>query len=177
MERTEIEKALVDAGWSISSKLKKDGGYQDSSTWEVTVSKGKRSFTTDFHRGSAFRAWSKNSTYQGSWTKQDEDCLGASPKPGRKVQRVPSRVSIYHESLLSTTVPIPPEMVDVIRCLTSEASLVRHGQDFEEFCSDLGYDTDSRKDFDTFTEVTETWRKMAGLGADFDTLDQLFQDY
>lgn len=38
-----------------------------------------------------------------------------------------------------------PELADVLDCLVSDASSVRNSRGFEDWCADLGYDTDSRK--------------------------------
>ena len=40
-----------------------------------------------------------------------------------------------------------PQLVDVLHSLVMDAALVWHGQTFEDFCSETGLDTDSRKFF------------------------------
>lgn len=40
---------------------------------------------------------------------------------------------------------VPPTCSDVLDCLASDASMVDNARHFEDFASDLGYDTDSRK--------------------------------
>src|SRR3990167_8432953 len=38
-----------------------------------------------------------------------------------------------------------PTAADLLDCLASDASTIDNARGFEEFCSELGYDTDSRK--------------------------------
>ena len=38
-----------------------------------------------------------------------------------------------------------PDLADVLDCLASDASSYINSRDFEDFCSEFGYDTDSRK--------------------------------
>lgn len=38
-----------------------------------------------------------------------------------------------------------PATDEVLACLASEAATIANAQDFEDFCSELGYDSDSRK--------------------------------
>lgn len=51
--------------------------------------------------------------------------------------------------------PIPPTAYDVLTCLTKYDPGT-----FEEFCSDFGYDTDSRRAERTYKAVVAEWRKV-----------------
>jgi hypothetical protein len=51
----------------------------------------------------------------------------------------------YEFYLSSRMTPTAPEVADVLDCLASDASGVENSRDFEEWCSEYGYDTDSRK--------------------------------
>jgi hypothetical protein len=60
-----------------------------------------------------------------------------------------------------------PEAHDVLECLCSDAMSV--DQDFENWCADLGFDSDSRKDERTYkacVKIAEKLRRF--LGEDFE---------
>lgn len=61
-----------------------------------------------------------------------------------------------------------PSAADVLYCLCADASALDEG--FEDWCSNFGYDTDSRKALDTFLACQSVGRKVRTfLGADFET--------
>ena len=62
-------------------------------------------------------------------------------RPGRKMTVYFSMGSGHHGK--------EPEAGDVLSCLASDASAL--DEDFENWCSDLGFDTDSRKAHKTYT--------------------------
>jgi hypothetical protein len=46
-----------------------------------------------------------------------------------------------------------PKLADVLDCLASDAAGAENAQDFEEWCSEYGYDPDSRKAEKTYNTV------------------------
>ena len=61
-----------------------------------------------------------------------------------------------------------PTAEGVLDCLLSDCQA--GDQTFDEFCSELGYDSDSRKAHDTWQACAETAPKLRRLlGTDFDT--------
>lgn len=60
----------------------------------------------------------------------------------------------------------PPTLYDVLACLTKYDP-----ETFEDFCSEYGYDTDSRKAYDTFQAVDKEWHEVKRLFSD--CLDEL----
>ncbi len=65
-----------------------------------------------------------------------------------------------------------PEVTEVLDCLASDAAGIENSQDFEGFCSEYGYDTDSRKAEKTYKAcVHQTERLKRFLGDDL--YDQL----
>ncbi len=62
-----------------------------------------------------------------------------------------------------------PSAADVLSCLVSDASSGEHDS-FEDFCSNFGYDTDSRSAESTWKECKRTAiRVRRFLGDDFET--------
>lgn len=53
---------------------------------------------------------------------------------------------------------IPPTLYDVLSCLTKYNPYT-----FEDFCSEYGYDIDSRKAYKTFEAVREEWYNVEAL--------------
>lgn len=54
--------------------------------------------------------------------------------------------------------PIAPSAYDVLACITKNDP-----GDFEDFCSNFGYETDSRKAKKVFKRVKEEWKKVKGF--------------
>jgi hypothetical protein len=64
--------------------------------------------------------------------------------------------------------PKPPDAADVLSCLCLDATSADRVT-FEDWCSDFGYDTDSRKAEKIYLACVETNAKLhAFLGEDFD---------
>lgn len=66
-----------------------------------------------------------------------------------------------------------PELGDVLDCLASDAASVENARDFADWCSEYGYDTDSRKAHRTYTvckRQAERLRKLLGVTAYDDLL-------
>ncbi len=56
-----------------------------------------------------------------------------------------------------------PDVADVLDCLASDASGVVNAQDFEDWCMEYGYDTDSRKAERTYNVCKMQARKLQEL--------------
>lgn len=72
---------------------------------------------------------------------------------------------------------IVPSILDVIHSLLMDGDV--NGQSFEEWASNYGYDTDSRKAEQSYRAclaIESSWRK-AFSAADLELLRELFQDY
>ena len=62
----------------------------------------------------------------------------------------------------------PPDEYDIITCLTKDDP-----GSFENFCSDFGYDTDSRSAEKTYKAVKAEWEKVLRVFGDGECLDDL----
>lgn len=63
----------------------------------------------------------------------------------------------------------PPEVVEVLECLHSDAHIADNCPTFEDFCSELGYDEDSRKAERTYKALRDqTAEVQAWLGGLYD---------
>lgn len=72
---------------------------------------------------------------------------------------------------------LTPTAASVLYCLFSDASLGE--QTFDDFCSNLGYDTDSRKAFDSYLECQAMHSKLRGFFSyeEREHLEELLEDY
>lgn len=73
--------------------------------------------------------------------------------------------------------PVSPHAANVLHSLLLDSSAV--GQSFESWCSDLGYDSDSRKAFEIYTECQKNADKLARVipHAVRFALSEAMQDY
>lgn len=60
----------------------------------------------------------------------------------------------------------PPEVDEVLDCLASDASGAENAGSFEEWCSEYGYDTDSRKAERTYRTIEKQAAKLKALLGD-----------
>ena len=69
----------------------------------------------------------------------------------------------------------PPTLAEVLDCLASDASGVDNAQSFEEWASEYGYDTDSRKAEKTYNICRQQAQELKAL-LDRDAYDQLLYE-
>jgi hypothetical protein len=67
----------------------------------------------------------------------------------------------------------PPTCADVLDCLASDASSVENCRGFEDWCGDLGYDSDSRKAFAIFEACTQQRDELRVFLGDSEAFAQL----
>lgn len=183
-ERTttdDIRTALESDGWTLSHTWKDTGGYQKQSVAEITITRGRQSYTTEYTQGWGMRKWISRFYMKWSGTGYWDQEF----KRGKRVEVIgmkqlkidsPYNVKFIAE-FAAITEPETPTLDAVLYALHSDAGGVRHGQTFEDWAGDFGCDTDSRKAEKCFNACRETWAALVRLGADFDKLDNLFQDY
>jgi len=148
LETVEFSATLVKDNYDPNTK---EGRY-GASEWSITIRVDNRSFTTKYFCGPAYRT-----------------------KPDSKLSY--NKFSIYNAEILSRTKPIPPKIDDVFYCLTSDARYVSNGESFEDFCCELGYDTDSRQAERNYHDCISTMMNLKRLGFDLNELNELFTDY
>lgn len=171
----QVADTLANLGFSLTSQTVDAGGLNRESCFTVTLTRNGQSLTTSYRKGSAYRVWEHNhrNRLAGSiWASRY--------KPGERVPFVGKRY--YDDSepaklFDAATSPVTPTLEEVVQSLIMDASFVRHGQSFDDFCAELGYDEDSRKAEQSFAGCTEIWRGLVRLGVDFDQLEAIFQDF
>ncbi len=80
---------------------------------------------------------------------------------------------------LATEQKIRPKPADVVHCLLMDGSAHFDAQTFEDWCADLGMDTDSRKAEAMYRECDATGKAFARAftAAELSSLREAFQDY
>ena len=90
------------------------------------------------------------------------------------------RVPMHQEPRIATPGKVPdPKIEDVLYCLLSDGSADFDAQRFEDWCTDLGYDTDSRKAESIYRECLRIGQALRGALGEYviAELREAFQDY
>lgn len=179
-ERQQIHQALVNNGWAMSatfvpwSQSRNKGDEYPSINWEVTVTRnGHHVWTGDYMQGTGYLKgdWSRIGYPFGDRTAASARALRETCERGRYVN-TPSR------NLRGASGTIdPPDLADVMYSLVMDGAAFFDAQSFDDWCSDFGYDTDSRSAERMYRACSEAGRAIAATGVDVDQLRDLFQDY
>ena len=160
-----------------------EGSYHDSSKWEVTLRRNRCEFKTTYTAGCGLRTWKRGKNLlfghiSHFWTQEFK------PQPGKQVnfskrlatvKRVKEKGGCWQrqkdvlDEFKELTSPIAPTVEGILKCLLSDAECV-HGATFQEFCDDLGYDTDSVKSRAVFDGCRDSLAGLNRLGLNLDTL-------
>lgn len=189
MTSQEITDKLTADGWSIETTCTDPGGYNKESVYTVTLRRNGRKMSVEYRQGCGHRVWKSRGPW-GSAHPVYADYWAEFRKPGRRVQ-IPynltmpadcppesrARQQAVIDAFDGMTAPTVPTLADVLYCLVADAGSVRYGSDFADWAQEFGYDEDSRKAHKAFKGCVREWRGLVRLGADFDQLDELFQDF
>lgn len=115
----------------------------------------KDAFWVPFSQGIGHRRWKVNPSRVLDWTDHDRKRFGY--KPGGPVSHLfLSQRTLWAEQVAAALIePAPPRLADVLDCLASDANGYDNSRNFEDWASDYGYDTDSRKAEATYRIVAE----------------------
>lgn len=70
-----------------------------------------------------------------------------------------------------------PKLADVAHSHLMDGDAFFSGETFEEWCHDYGYDSDSRKAYDTWKSCDESGRLLQRSGLNIDKLREILEDY
>ena len=153
-----IDKTLRDAGYDITVKLVRDdfNGLEGTHTHHIIVTRNGQSMASTFTAGGAHRHYKNGKPialkYTGGYT-------------------------IHELEQNQQSIPNEPILSDVLHSLLLDASCVMYGQTFEDFAAECGYDEDSREAERIYNACRDIYFGLVRLGADFEELADLFQDY
>jgi hypothetical protein len=175
-DRTAIDDALHAAGARVSADFVPFSKSRNakpqpklaelSINWRITITRNGRAFTTDYQAGIGHLP---GYSYRSRHTIDEAEAIrsacetGKAYKPGNR----------WHAQ------PLPlPDVADVLHCLLCDAEAVDAGT-FEEWCGNVGADTDSRKDEAIYRACLDTGLKLRSLLGDalIAELRQLLADH
>lgn len=138
-------------------------GDKEAQSWCYTLKCGSREMSGTFTKGSAHRIWSETPKPWGCDRPRTFSRVGErAPREGRSTRG--------YEEFMAWSEPEPPTAEEILDSLASDVSSI--DQPFEEWASEYGYDTDSRKAEKTYEACrTEYYNLRKLLGArDLETL-------
>lgn len=139
---------------------------EGSAHWAVTIHGPGGKLDIPYSMGPGHRRWKRGATPKAYKEFASQKVGGPAVKPYF------GGCSLYAaEHFDRWTEPTPPDLPGVLECLSSDWAGVE-GQTFEDWASDLGYDTDSRKAERVYRVTLETaniGRRVLGAEA-FDVL-------
>jgi hypothetical protein len=143
----EITCSFMYLGFELKT-LKDGDNWGSHDCWKATVSYNGKNYTTEYKTGLGHR----------------KVATGVKRAPFKNIGQFSySKGSVVAHTeedaaRLKLTEPVQPELADVLYCLLSDAS----GSDemFDDWCSNLGYNTDSRKALDTYLKCQETRKHL-----------------
>ena len=94
---------------------------------------------------------------------------GATPKDE------PENLKMCAELIVKATVPPVLKLDDILCCLVNDAQAST--MSFDQWCSEFGYDNDSRKAFATYEACQKNGDKLRNLGVNIAEAQEKFQDY
>jgi hypothetical protein len=119
------------------------------SHYACTIRNGKAKMVVYFSKGEGHRRWKKTAR-------------GPEVKPGQRAPMQFTKTLWFEEN----TEPEPPTLGEVLDCLASDAASVDNARSFEDWASDFGYDTDSRKAKRTYKTCEKQAAKLKALLGD-----------
>ena len=165
MNTTTVTQQLEELGFSISSQLIRDEfcphDRKGQSVWNCVISRNGKSESFEYSMGAAYREMPRPLS-RNRWEP-------VQPYLMRKL-------NVGEFDRLKKSRPTQPEMDGVIYAIHSDSFC--SDQSFEDFCCELGYDTDSISDKKTWEACRDNMFKFCNLASDLtDQLQEIFQDF
>jgi len=170
MAKQEIESFMDSHGVTVEavfvpfSQSRNKGGWE-SLNWRVTLKvKGREVMTTDYSAGighaPSYKATKAPARYSGhlSFWKAEAGAF--------EIENGFAAIPEWHGIRADKKRPLMPEACDVLYSLASDVGVL-NSSGFEDWASEMGYETDSRKAEKIYRECIETALKLrAALGDD-----------
>ena len=150
IEALKIELTLVCVNPGKADIPRKQKG--EASVWQYTLTRNGKAISGPYTMGCGLRVDSRGKPLPNSYKLTTDDVR-----------------------ILQTSRPAKPILADILHSLQSDASLA--SESFDDFCGELGYDTDSRKALETYLACQKSGTDLRSLGLNLQELGELFQDY
>ena len=167
MTTQESNEALAELGFAITSNI--PAGFVDGDwpcvSYEVTITfKGKEVIRTTYRMGLGFVDIKKArpDSFAQRWSDEDQEMIYTwERKPYAKFQDKQRQANIAAK--LARRQNVTPALAEVLHCLLMDGEAFFNAQSFEDWASDFGYDSDSRKAEEIYRKCDATGRKLAQL--------------
>ncbi len=123
-----------------TNRDKKSENSQDNSDAWLVVINGQR---FDYYTGVGHRHINRMTVLGTKW---DYDYIKK------------NRHKLYMDVLVQVSKPVTPKFDSILACLVQDA--IGSSQTFDDWCSDYGYDTDSRKALQIYMDCQEIAKKL-----------------
>lgn len=154
--------AFVPLSQSRHAKPGADGKIWQSLNWKVTLRRStgsKASLVVDYAQGSGNAPASKMKAPTPYDRRLRAEAIASECETGRVSSRLFAGSNKFHASQKAIA---PPRLGDVLHSLVQDASVL-DSNGFEDWASDLGYDTDSRSAEKTYRECMEQSQKFRAI--------------
>jgi hypothetical protein len=140
-----------------TNRDKKSKNFQDDSDAWLVVINGQH---FDYYTGVGHRYIDRMTVLDTKW---DYDYVKK------------NRHRLYMDVLVQVSKPVAPKLDDVLACLVRDA--IHSTQTFDDWCSDYGYDTDSRKALQIYMDCQEIAKKLRLARVPVEKEAERLQDY
>ena len=137
--------------------------------WLVVLTRNRKTWSFDFFTGIGHR---KPRAGAADWE------VGRAMRiaDGRtRLVKTDENYCLAEEVIERGSQAVHPELDAVLYCLVTDGEAC--SQDFEDWCSNLGYDVDSRKAYSTWEACRANGKKLRDLGIDLEDAREKFSDY
>lgn len=141
-----------------------DDDKEDRDIYQITLKRGSRSYSFEFGQSianSGFYYQYKSNKRQFPLDRKYLDKDYFKGKSLGLIGTIKMKDGVFTPSLDTIHYPIAPTAYDVLACLTKYDP-----NTFEDFCSEFGYDTDSKKAEKTYNAVVKEWQMVCALFTD-----------
>lgn len=157
-------------------------GFKDSIHWAIKLTAGSYTTETEYSEGIGHFVNTRHHLYNKIIMENPlADFKAGKPlkihvsAPGGISQKEWESFWIKDRFNFAKGKATPPKLEDILYALTMDSDAINYS--FDEWCSNYGYDTDSRKALATWHKCTDTYRKLRALGFTLEELQEYFRDY
>lgn len=163
---------LSKTGTTFEAVFSKYGKHFDTDTdkrdiYEITLKRGNREFKFKFGQSlNCSMEWTANTVYsKNAWIKSGQPRLMGTKKDACNLIGLSSYTIMDHDLVKNKDFKAPTAY-DVLACLTKYDPGT-----LEEFCSEFGYDADSKRAEKLYNAVVNEWHNVAMLWNDAEIED------
>lgn len=139
---------------------------EGASHWRVTITNGKgKEYSVEYSMGSAHRVWKKGANRMVRSSSGYIECERQEVRDGERLTQKYTNPKTMHlvQMVKELSEPMPPTLDDVLDSLRMDAQGWDNADTFEDWCSEYGYNTDSRRAESVYKACSETSKRLRSL--------------